>query len=245
MILRRLVEHVRTQNWTAIALDFVIVVAGVFMGIQLGNWNDARAARAEGARYISQLAREYAVIGENIEGQVASYTEFSKAAQQALVLLAADQAPTSGELTPLLESALGGRIPPREPSALRELISAGKLDLIRQDELRAELMQAQGDAELVSRAFDLLRADLLELSHDLVRYVDFDLSSDLTDPALGVEAQRIASVDVAGLRNDPDAIVAIKTYLAAQLNMLALERFYLQRIRRVNDMLAAIQEDNP
>ena len=43
MLLRRIIEHVKTQNWTAVALDFVIVVVGVFIGIQVANWNDARA----------------------------------------------------------------------------------------------------------------------------------------------------------------------------------------------------------
>ncbi len=47
MLLRRVIEHVRTQNWTAIGIDFVIVVVGVFIGIQLGNWNDARANAAK------------------------------------------------------------------------------------------------------------------------------------------------------------------------------------------------------
>ena len=42
MILRRISQHVRDQNWTAVAIDFVIVVAGVFMGIQIGNWNAGR-----------------------------------------------------------------------------------------------------------------------------------------------------------------------------------------------------------
>ena len=42
MILRRVIQHVRDQNWTAIAIDFVIVVVGVFVGIQLGNWNAER-----------------------------------------------------------------------------------------------------------------------------------------------------------------------------------------------------------
>ena len=41
MILRRVMEHVKSQNWTAVAVDFLIVVVGVFIGIQLGNWNDA------------------------------------------------------------------------------------------------------------------------------------------------------------------------------------------------------------
>jgi len=44
MILRRVVEHVKAQNWTAVALDFVIVVLGVVIGIQVSNWNEARAA---------------------------------------------------------------------------------------------------------------------------------------------------------------------------------------------------------
>ena len=46
MILRRLTKHVKDQNWFAVGLDFVIVVAGVFLGIQIGNWNaDAALSR--------------------------------------------------------------------------------------------------------------------------------------------------------------------------------------------------------
>lgn len=33
MILRRLTKHVKDQNWFAVALDFLIVVVGVFIGI--------------------------------------------------------------------------------------------------------------------------------------------------------------------------------------------------------------------
>jgi hypothetical protein len=42
MILRRLSQHIKDQNWFAVVLDFVIVVFGVFFGIQIGNWNDTR-----------------------------------------------------------------------------------------------------------------------------------------------------------------------------------------------------------
>jgi hypothetical protein len=45
MILSRIAQHVREQNWTAIGIDFVIVVLGVFLGIQLGNWNARRPTR--------------------------------------------------------------------------------------------------------------------------------------------------------------------------------------------------------
>ena len=45
MILRRITQHVKDQNWTAVAIDLVIVVVGVFLGIQLGNWNAERLAQ--------------------------------------------------------------------------------------------------------------------------------------------------------------------------------------------------------
>jgi len=34
MILRRIIAHFRKQEWTAIGIDFVIVVVGVLVGLQ-------------------------------------------------------------------------------------------------------------------------------------------------------------------------------------------------------------------
>ena len=45
MLLRRITEHVKTQNWLAVGIDFAIVVVGVFIGIQVSNWNDALGDR--------------------------------------------------------------------------------------------------------------------------------------------------------------------------------------------------------
>lgn len=41
MIPRRLYGHIRQHNWFAVAIDFLIVVVGVFVGVQVSNWNDA------------------------------------------------------------------------------------------------------------------------------------------------------------------------------------------------------------
>ena len=43
MILRRLKAHVEKENWFAVFLDFCIVVLGVFIGLQVANWNETRA----------------------------------------------------------------------------------------------------------------------------------------------------------------------------------------------------------
>ena len=60
MILRRLTEHVRAQNWTAVALDFVIVVFGVFIGIQVANWNEERVDRQRETQILRDIATDLA-----------------------------------------------------------------------------------------------------------------------------------------------------------------------------------------
>lgn len=47
MILRRFSEHVKDQNWTAIALDFFVVIAGILIAFQITNWNENQTARAK------------------------------------------------------------------------------------------------------------------------------------------------------------------------------------------------------
>ena len=59
MILRRITEHVKAQNWFAVAIDFVIVVGGVFIGIQVSNWNEARSERAKEVFTIAALRSDF------------------------------------------------------------------------------------------------------------------------------------------------------------------------------------------
>lgn len=63
MLLRRVMQHVKDQDWTAVAIDFVIVVVGVFIGIQVSNFN---AARVEAARADSYLQRLHQDVSDDI-----------------------------------------------------------------------------------------------------------------------------------------------------------------------------------
>lgn len=55
MILRRITKHIKAQNWTAVALDFVIVVVGVFIGIQVSNWNAERGDRLRERQIVADM----------------------------------------------------------------------------------------------------------------------------------------------------------------------------------------------
>lgn len=63
MILRRLADAVRQQDWVTVAIETLIVVFGVFIGLQVNNWSGARASRAA---YAEALIRFEAEIDRNI-----------------------------------------------------------------------------------------------------------------------------------------------------------------------------------
>lgn len=64
MLLRSVTKHVKEQNWTAIGIDFVIVVIGVFVGIQVSNWNETRKAFEQERELLERLRGE---ISQNID----------------------------------------------------------------------------------------------------------------------------------------------------------------------------------
>jgi hypothetical protein len=71
MILRRVMKHVSDQNWFAVALDFLIVILGVFIGLQVNTWNAERQVRAGEQRYLERLREDVAVSIEQNEWRVA------------------------------------------------------------------------------------------------------------------------------------------------------------------------------
>lgn len=58
MLIRRFTEHLRDQNWFAVALDFLVVVVGIFVGLQVSDWNQARLDRLEADYHLSFLRSE-------------------------------------------------------------------------------------------------------------------------------------------------------------------------------------------
>ena len=55
MILRRLSQSLKSQNWTTIVIEFVLLVAGVFLGIQAANWNAQRTEDARAQAYVVRI----------------------------------------------------------------------------------------------------------------------------------------------------------------------------------------------
>ena len=58
MIVRRLTKNLQAQNWTAVAIDFLIVVIGVFVGVQASNWNQTRLDKDETQHLLKRIEPE-------------------------------------------------------------------------------------------------------------------------------------------------------------------------------------------
>lgn len=58
VILHRIANALRTQNWTAIAIELAIVIVGVFIGTQVSNWNQQRIEKHQAEVLLDQLRPE-------------------------------------------------------------------------------------------------------------------------------------------------------------------------------------------
>ena len=138
MLLRRISKHVKDQNWFAVGIDFVIVVVGVFIGIQVANWNDARAERAEERAIVLQLIAEAHETNVRIANNAAEDAERLSAAIRAHGALKADS--LNVEETAQLHQDLMALGPWQGvdfvTAGLNRLIDADRLSLISDPELQ-------------------------------------------------------------------------------------------------------------
>ena len=66
MIVKRMVESLRRQDWTMVAIEFVMVVVGVLLGFQINDWGTGRSQatlRQEASeRLLEEAERDVAYI---------------------------------------------------------------------------------------------------------------------------------------------------------------------------------------
>ena len=136
MILRRVIEHVKAQNWFAVALDFVIVVLGVFIGIQVSNWNASLATDQRSRAVTAQLVEDLHVEAWGFQYLLEYSDDVLKSAEHALAALEGRVARNDEAFLAAAYRATQYREPRRRRSTYDELISTGEIGLIRDRALR-------------------------------------------------------------------------------------------------------------
>jgi len=160
MILRRMIAHVKEQNWTAIGIDFVIVVIGVFVGIQVSNWNAALVDAQRGRTYVERLKAD---LEQNRDAQrsLADYFGAVLASVERTDALLADAKSDPQEL--VVEAYRASEINYRAPARATwdEIVSSGDTGLIQ---------RAVADSAASYFAVDTARLSLEVLTASLYRH---------------------------------------------------------------------------
>jgi hypothetical protein len=219
MLLRRIMLHLRKQEWTAVAIDFVIVVVGVVIGIQVANWNEERQVRVEERQLISRLSAEFDAGLERareIENETYQYTVGLDAL---LAKLDSGQPVSQAEARDFITGAIIFRLPVTPPPSYTEMLSAGRTDLLTDSDLRQALREFDRDVRIATSASDRLYSSMVPHLTAVQAYVRYERS-----PRQGAIdfRPRIRSVDIEALRNDPRAIAALDRIYGSQTNQQAL-----------------------
>jgi hypothetical protein len=146
MIPRRVAEHAKAQNWFAVTLDFFIVVIGVFIGIEVANWNQTRQDRQEERRYYGQLLLD-------LKGDLKTFSQAERradkhdeSAQLVIDRLGGKDAPqlSPGRMATAIHRAGYIYIPYTSRGTYNELVSTGNLGLLRDSHLKSEIANYYG-----------------------------------------------------------------------------------------------------
>jgi len=141
MILQNISKAIREQNYYAVALEFVIVIAGVVIGFQIQAWNEGRADREAEALYLTTLAGELDLISTRLQEGIDSLVEHHDYAVLFLEAAEAGDFESAQEREPVFGVIAVTRVVSEElvPASLNELLSSGRLPIIQSSELRNEL----------------------------------------------------------------------------------------------------------
>jgi len=159
MILRRVIDHFRKQEWTAIAIDLVIVILGVFIGTQVSNWNTAQADKRRGADYAQRLAADISYDLVYRRAIMAYYNAVYESAESAVAMLS-QPAPDPRALVVNAYRATEAAFAPQTRATWDEIVSSGEIGLLPRAAVENGLVSYFGANEAQTTYFGIRNSSL-------------------------------------------------------------------------------------
>ena len=240
MIFRRVKAHIEKENWFAVLVDFAIVVVGVFIGIQVANWNASLADQQRETEYLVRLENDF----KNIEKRlVTNVTDFDKAVDAILYVqrtlkeskeLSEEEAIRFGEELNLIDTS---SIPAWQSGTYVEMQSAGELSLIQDKALKIVLIAYDQGAQIAHKGWDvLINSQLLTMSTVVRRHIEYSPSNDKTS-SRGYNAFYVSDFNYQNMLSDKEFKVVLSGLLRVQTNNRALQS---NQLALAKDVLAQL-----
>jgi hypothetical protein len=198
MILRRLADAIREQNWLTVVLEVFIVVFGILIGLQLDDWNERRKDRADEHAFVARLHDDLLLADTRAnrvrERRLDLFAHLSAGAD-VIFDRAERNSLTSDECSAIGDSRFFNIIISNLPS-LTELVGAGRLDIIQDSELRLAIVKLQLRIEALKELIPLQTLVRVDVP---VEYPDLIQTSSYFDRQLNEYQQRY-QCDLQGMR---------------------------------------------
>jgi len=229
MILRRLVENLKQQHWTGVFIELAIVVLGVFLGLQVSNWNEARAERAAEVAYLGALQEDVDYSIESLQRLIRGMEE-QQLARKRLYDYATDPKLTlaPAERDRLVLFGLF-QLPQIDISQVtfETLKSSGRLSLIRKPALVSELQSLSANVASALRT----QADELQVTYlfsDPLLVENIDMAGVFRQPNL------YGKPNVPWLKDAPDVAPTPEIMRSRQFANVLLYRSFFAGLRLAN-----------
>lgn len=162
MILRRFSTSLRKQDWSAIAIELVIVVLGVFIGIQAqqwqAGWEDSRLERV----YLERILSDIDLSIQTNELNITRLERYSNG--QAFVVESLRRCELAEDKKDAFANGVAdiGKVGPSvfALSTMDEMLSAGHFSLIRNSHIRDALNGLARDAKYQANIFTAIYTQL-------------------------------------------------------------------------------------
>lgn len=233
MILQRIGNAIRKQDWFVVLIEILIVVFGVFIGLQVDDWNNERKERIQEQEILGRLLTEaestVAHISENVEERARQNETLEE-----LIAFIWDPERFPMDEARAARNFLGlSRFPSMKPprTVMDELTASGQLQLIRSQHIRDTMGRyaaalAWHDGQLEN--FRLDSGNVVEVS---LPYLD----ARYTPEGPGV---REIIIDWQALRADKRVVFAVISSLRNQNTFQSYREDVLQDAQNLCDALA-------
>lgn len=194
MILRRITEHARAQNWFAVAIEFIIVVVGVFVGLQAQDWSTGRAEQKAERAAIERLIVEYKSNLELLNADIEKSRKTLVASERLLAMISPDPPAVIADKA-LAQTILGCLTNPKFVPTLgttTSLVASGDLRLIGDPEIQRRLTQWSTTAQVLIEWEEIERHHgeelILGLTFDYLAWPTLLSLLDDSDPSSALES---------------------------------------------------------
>ena len=247
MILSRIIHHLKTQNWTAVALEFLIVILGVVIGFQVTEWNTQRQAIARAELLTTRLIEDLRNEQWRVEGNAIYYAQVSDNAQRAIDALEGRR--SVDDETLVIEAFRATQIFsfPVIRTTYEELVATGTINLIADQALMAaaveyyetgpENLSLQDRERAYRRAFARLadRALYEALAENCAEprtlgIGDFTVLPEILDFPCDIDGQDEAIAAMAARLRNSDALLPLLRQRAIETSIESASQIYWRNL---------------